>query len=131
MTWYDDTFRPRARRFAVDGTPLGADGGFAFSEDLGVGSAVPDRFFSTMFAPPVGYVVVWQETDSTSGTPDIRLRLLKPGADDALGEQFTVAGGAAYQERPWVGCTPWGVCSCVLHKRRRHHGSYARSVSVR
>lgn len=123
IVWYQG-LAPRARRFAVNGTPVGAAGGFEIADGQCLTTTIPQHWTSVAYAPPVGYVTVWLEFDQSS-LFQVRGRIVRPFTDGVTGQQLAVTQDATHQRHPWVACAPWGTCVVSYVE---NEGIYARML---
>jgi hypothetical protein len=99
-----------ARRFAGDGTPLGASSGFILA---GEGVADYNTFPQADFAPASGYLVAWTDFGAKGGS-NVHGRYVSPRQDSPAGEPFPLFEEDASQTVQGVACAPWGQCLVVV-----------------
>jgi hypothetical protein len=101
----------KARRTALDGSPLGTVGGFE------IAAPIPDiiqEAIAVTWFDPWGYLVSWNQFLSTSGnTSDVMGALVGSKQDTLLGNIFPLDDRLYFAGWPEMACAPSGSCLFV------------------
>lgn len=104
----------RARRLAIDGTPVGPASGFPLgfqNNQTILGSTRPN---AVSRADAVGYVAAWHQLTPTDG--DVYAQALSATSDCVVSGTFTVSGSSADEREVDIACAAWGTCLIVYQR---------------